>query len=605
MRPSLPRFLSVLCLLTAALSPSGCGKKPVEKSKSESKDDKDDDDKGKKGKNKGKSEDDEDTDKKAQSTGKEMPQAPAPKKLSKSDAKKLVEDALTEAKKKDGDCNKIINMLAAGVPVAFADDDDAAVPPLTIMVNCAERTKRYTVMRTVAAAILKIDPKFSRPAVLPRAEIYLGNYKLGMEQLKEIAKTRPDDPEVVFTAGLAFGKNKLWPETVKAGTEAVRLAGAAKTDDGKAWAFPGAILQYAGHLHLGEIDKAEKDIDIIDKFAPKGFGDQFRKQLIPVKTNKVYVEVQAPREVYLGAYHLHGKAVSAGHLVEVGVYNFTGKDQQFKVEIEIPGVTEKSVKTVPVLKGKGELLPITPALSSTFDVSAQRAVRKVQINVKVYEGEKVVHEHSLESDLHPRDTLPFALNLGDVQKITNDFIAAWVTPNSKAVEKFLATAKKRLPDGASFSGPQSATVPQIKAIYDSLKGKGYSYVMDPPILAETTMSQRTRLPSEVLASTNAQCVEGAILFATLIEAIGIKAYIIRIPGHAFVGWQPSPGDKIKDPMLFVETTAVHDATFEQAMKIAAGEVAQQVKAKNFDRKISSIIDITAMRAAGITPQPFD
>lgn len=591
-----------LFALALAVSPIACSKPEPTKSEKKSKS-KSDDESDKPGKDKDKGEDDESG--KAQSTGKEMPKGPAPKKLSKKEAQAAVDAALADAKKPTGDCTKIANTLAVALPVLYPDDDVEAVGPLTILVNCAERTKRYTLMRGAAAAILKIDPTFKRPSVLPRAEIYLGNYKVGMEQLKEIAKKTPDDPEVVFTAGLAFGKNKLWPETVKAGTEAVRLAGAAKTDEGRAWAFPGAILQYAGHLHLGEIDKAEKDVDVIDKFAPKGFGDQFRKQLIPVKTSKVYVEVQAPREIYLGAYHLHGKAAAAGHLAEIGVYNFTGKDEQFKVEVEIPGVTEKSVKNVPVLKGKGESLMVTPALQSTFDVSAQRAVRKVQLNVKVTAGDKVVHEHSLEADLHPRDTLPFAVNVGDVQKVTNDYIAAWVTPNSKAVEKFLAQAKKRLPEKASFSGPQSATVPQIKAIYDTLRAKGYSYVMDPPVLAETTMSQRTRLPSEVLESTNAQCVEGAILFATLIEAIGVKAFIVRIPGHAFVGWQPSPYDKAKDPMLFVETTAVHDATFEDAVKIAAGEVARELKAKNFDRKLSFIIDIGAMRAAGITPQPFD
>ena len=45
--------------------------------------------------------------------------------------------------------------------------------------------------------------------------------------------------------------------------------------------------------------------------------------------------------------------------------------------------------------------------------------------------------------------------------------------------------------------------------------------------------------------------------------------------------------------------------FEGAVKYAKGEYDEQVKLKRFDLKQSYMIDISAMRAAGITPQPFD
>ncbi len=595
MKRSLLVFLALLLTACPGKKSDSDKDKGKEKDKSEKKksDDDDDDDKGSK--------------KKAQSTGKEMPTAPAPKKLTRDEGKKLIADAIEEFKKPTRDCNKVIHGITTAYPVVYKDGDMGAIDSLIVIARCAEMTQKWNVMRMAATEILQLDPKYSHPAMRARADVYLGNYKTALEELKQLHQKNPKDPEISFTVALAMAKNKLWPETLKIADETVKLAGESKTQEAQEWTFPGSILKYQAHLHLGELEKAEASITGIEKYAPAGMGDKFRKALIPVKSNKVFVEGMIPKEIYLGTYHLYGKSPKAGNLAELTIYNFTGKDQQFKLEIEVPGVTDKNTKSIPVLKGKSETIAITPPITTSFDIAALRAPKRAVVNVKVTDdGGKAVFEQSIDSELEPRDSLPLVWNVGDTQKLTNDFIAAWVTPNSKAVDKFLSEAKKRLKGGQSFSGPQSATIPQVKALYDELKSKGYSYVMDPALFAETSFSQRTRLPAEVLKSTNAQCIEGAILFATLLEAIGLKPVIVRIPGHAFVGWELAPADKGGDvKVTFLETTAVRDADFEQAMKIAAGEFAEQVKAKNFDRGRSFLIDVTAMRKDGITPQPFD
>src|SRR5215475_5719707 len=130
-----------------------------------------------------------------------------------------------------------------------------------------------------------------------------------------------------------------------------------------------------------------------------------------------------------------------------------------------------------------------------------------------------------------------------------------------------------------------------------------SYVMDPYLFENGALhGQRTRLPAEVLASTNAQCLEGTLLYATLLEAIGIKPVVVTVPGHAFVGWLPSPKDTVtsKAKLFFLETTATHDRKFVDAVDIAIGEFLEHDKNKK-----ANLIDVTKFRQLGVSPQPVD
>jgi hypothetical protein len=152
---------------------------------------------------------------------------------------------------------------------------------------------------------------------------------------------------------------------------------------------------------------------------------------------------------------------------------------------------------------------------------------------------------------------------------------------------------------------QSATLPQVAAIYDELKAMGVSYVMDPNVLSDTLFVQRTRLPGDVLKTTNAQCLEGTLLFATLLESIGLEPIIMMVPGHAFVGWYATAKDKQKFPALFVETTMVGGATFEQAVNVANKRVQDEFAQGNIDSGVSKWIALKDLRKAGVTPQPYE
>src|SRR5271169_6769458 len=86
-------------------------------------------------------------------------------------------------------------------------------------------------------------------------------------------------------------------------------------------------------------------------------------------------------------------------------------------------------------------------------------------------------------------------------------------------------------------------MPQVKALWDELRERGFKFVRDPTIDSETKRAHEVRLPADVIASSGGHALEGSVLFAALLEAIGLDVVVVRVPGHAFVGWLPSKEDR--------------------------------------------------------------
>ena len=133
---------------------------------------------------------------------------------------------------------------------------------------------------------------------------------------------------------------------------------------------------------------------------------------------------------------------------------------------------------------------------------------------------------------------------------------------------FIKKAKVRLDASKdAFSGEQQPTMVQVKALFDELKARGVTYVEDPRVFDERGAIQRTRLPAEVLASTNAQCLEGTLLYASLMEAIGLQPVLVFKKGHAFIAWKTTKFDKTKDQLFFRRA---------KAWPLALGDPARQL-----------------------------
>ena len=114
--------------------------------------------------------------------------------------------------------------------------------------------------------------------------------------------------------------------------------------------------------------------------------------------------------------------------------------------------------------------------------------------------------------------------------------------------------------------------------------------------SDRILTQRVSHPAESIIGGGANCMDGTLLFASAFENMGLRSYIVLVPGHAFVGVRLDEKTRM---MMFVETTAVGKASFDQAV-VLAGSIYREQDA----RRAILMIDVQSLRRLGITPFPY-
>ena len=82
-------------------------------------------------------------------------------------------------------------------------------------------------------------------------------------------------------------------------------------------------------------------------------------------------------------------------------------------------------------------------------------------------------------------------------------------------------------------------------------------------LEEGTASQRIRLPRESLRDRMANCIDGTVLVASLLEAMSLNPAIVLVPGHAFVSWETWPDS---GEWRYLETTMISSHDYDAARR---------------------------------------
>lgn len=546
------------------------------------------------------------------STGKEMPKGqPGP---DESESAKIWRETIALAANAPTGKLKCFRVVSPKIRLALTKAPPDAAEVKTNMkaylrvARCAESLSSWGFLREIGTVMNKADPIGGHPELVARALLGKRLPEAALSMLERTTKKLPQDANVANTFAKIYCGMLRWSDCKAAGENAIAFADKETDENEKRRIIAGANKYIARALaHTGALDEAEQKIDEAERLKGKKVDiEDIRGEIQMARANATIVDLDPDTEVLLGTYHLLGKIRNFQPVLRVSVENLASTDERYRVDVEIQGVTQAVTETVTVGKKGVKRLEINPALRGDFDPSKIRSPEQSSISVKITKlkkgGDELVLQQSVKTTLHPRDYLPMGEFEDATQltlKIDRRFVAAWVTPNDKDVDVFLKEAKKKLKKGQSFSGEQSATMPQVQALFETLRQRGVSYVMDPEALTKDVRAQRTRLPAEVLASTNAQCLEGAILYATLLEALKIKAMVVYVPGHAFVAWKPSPKDNTKEEYFFLETTMTGgSAPFEKAVERGAAAYAEHAATKK-----AQIVDIGALRKDGITPQP--
>ena len=198
--------------------------------------------------------------------------------------------------------------------------------------------------------------------------------------------------------------------------------------------------------------------------------------------------------------------------------------------------------------------------------------REVHLRACVLKGGQTILEKTKRNRLLALDTMVLEVLNPLTRRVFNlqDFLAVWVTPHDKEIESIISIAKQYYtlegyPPGANEEKTCQSTYLQIEALFMALKEIGISYVDSSLSFgwSRRYASQRIKFPSSSIKTKSANCIDGAVLFASLIEHIGIQPLIVIVPGHALIGWRPSPNSK---QLGLLETTQISTELFEAAVK---------------------------------------
>jgi len=116
-------------------------------------------------------------------------------------------------------------------------------------------------------------------------------------------------------------------------------------------------------------------------------------------------------------------------------------------------------------------------------------------------------------------------------------LGAFVQPNHPALRQILDRAVSAMPNDPTLSGYQNpAHVREmVKAIYEAVQSFELTYA-NPPASWDIAHGQKIRNPQTILEERIGTCLDTAVLFASLLENIGLYPLIAVVPGHAFVGY---------------------------------------------------------------------
>jgi hypothetical protein len=186
------------------------------------------------------------------------------------------------------------------------------------------------------------------------------------------------------------------------------------------------------------------------------------------------------------------------------------------------------------------------------------------------------------------------------------YYGAWVTPHVEPVQALLRRAADRVPDRriAGYQGRRDpeATAAQVRALFETLKAVGLSYV-DSVIdfgAGPGYVTQRTRFPRESLRDRSANCIDGTVLMASLLQAASLHPAIVLVPGHAFVAWETWEGT---DEWDYLETTMIASHDFEESRRRARSLFAR-FSAEDLETDEGPLLRVRKLndlRAQGIIP----
>lgn len=284
--------------------------------------------------------------------------------------------------------------------------------------------------------------------------------------------------------------------------------------------------------------------------------------------------------------------------VDITIANSTAVTLENRISVQVLGWSDEEIQTVDVDAGAVRTFLFAPTFYPRLYKNREITAATALVTVRDARG-RLLFTRTVPMRLRSADDIYWGPKFEYAP-----FIASWVTPHDPLVEKVLSRAKefapgRRLPgyeEGKNLGQQELSTYVQARAIYRALQVTGVSYVKSSMTFGHhADVSERVRTPRESLGEISANCIDGAVMYASLFENLGMEPEIVLVPHHAFVGVRVAPES---DKYLYLETALTGRASFERAMRAAKLGLDRYPASKQVR------IPISEAREVGIYPMPL-
>lgn len=303
--------------------------------------------------------------------------------------------------------------------------------------------------------------------------------------------------------------------------------------------------------------------------------------------------------------------------------------QRVKLRVRMPTLARESTLEA-VLPRKGGRYELYPTMLWDFDkLRAQHAARPDSIEFALEVDGRKAGSAVERVRVQSINVAPYYVDGAGGTADLNWMFAAYVNEDHPLVQQILGEA---LASGIvdAFDGYQSGDPEQVYrqvfAIWHVLKRRGirYSSIARTSAASDAVLSQHVRFLDESWRNSQANCVDGSVLLASILRKIDINPSLVLVPGHMLLGFDLDPRGEDR---AYVETTLLGRdagmssptlagldrgrrgigeresmASFETA--VARGLATVRKAGSRFNREDEpeyQIIDIEAARRMGVTP----
>ncbi|MCC7075091.1 MAG: hypothetical protein IT383_27510 [Deltaproteobacteria bacterium] len=132
-------------------------------------------------------------------------------------------------------------------------------------------------------------------------------------------------------------------------------------------------------------------------------------------------------------------------------------------------------------------------------------------------------------------------------------IAAFVTPQEETARTFARGAV------VASDGSLPEPVLQAVAMFQAMSQAQLRYVKDPVLPARTGALDTVQFARETLQTRSGDCDDLSVLFATLLESVGVETAFLLVPGHVLVGVNAGVPPDALDRLTFdAKNVVVHE-----------------------------------------------